>query len=424
MNSNFIKNFQQLEQATLSGKTDLPIVNSIVCTHSIVLPKGAKLYGANENGQTPMLSFNSGDGVGVTADNTVSNINITTLENQKAIFNALAEEDLGTFTFQNLKLNGMFSFIARKGTMKATINADHIDIITADARANFEQPQKFGVNTLQGAFTIYNYNKEPQSNLTVSATHISCGREDAPVKGSGIFICGAGDEGGWVTLKKLSTGDIYSNGMIPENTATMISAGVFIVNGVKAEEIQNNGKTTTYGSNDMVLDNWGEVKFWTVEGKVTSFGPSSIGFVNFGTVETFQAKCPVQTYGMGSRGYNQYDGTVKDISFESIETFGDGSIGVQISKKIGTLKVAKSITTHGSTGNSLVKGKNVELPAIALSVQEGGGADLISVGQNIETFGDGVTTYKVEKGGSVKNLEVGGELSAFGKDSQLQEIEN
>ena len=39
---------------------------------------------------------------------------------------------------------------------------------------------------------------------------------------------------------------------------------------------------TTYGPNDMVLDNWGTVDRWISDDKVTSFGSSGIGFVNFG----------------------------------------------------------------------------------------------------------------------------------------------
>lgn len=422
MDTRLIRNFQDLEKAVLSGATDLRIANSIVCTHTVILPPHATLQGATDHGELPVLTFPSGDGLGVTAGNTVQDLCIVTCENQKAIYAAFAGKDLGKFTFSHLKLCGMFSFIARAGSATAEIEADDIEVIAADARANFEQPQKFGVNPLQGAFTIYNYNKEPDSHLTVTATNISVGRPFAPVKGSGIFIAGAGDEGGWVTLKKLTTGAVYSNGCIPEKTATIIAAGVFIMNGVKAEVVENHGPTVTYGTNDMVLDNWGEVQHWTATAAVTSYGPSSIGFVNFGTVENFRLQAPLKTYGMGSRGYNQYDGTVKNIQFESIETFGDGSIAVQISKEIGTLRVEKSIITHGSTGTSLVKGKNMELSAIALSVQGGGGAEQIRVGGNIETHGDEVTTYKVEPGAYVKDLQVGGEIIATGRQSRKEEI--
>ena len=69
------------------------------------------------------------------------------------------------------------------------------------------------------------------------------------------------------------------------------------------------------------------------------------------------------THGLGARGFNQYDGTIRHIKFDSIETFGDGSIGVQVSKPVGTVVFDKGITTHGSVGNTLVKGVNMPLPA-------------------------------------------------------------
>ena len=52
------------------------------------------------------------------------------------------------------------------------------------------------------------------------------------------------------------------------------------------------GVYVTYGPNDMVLDNWGDVDRWIAEGKVISYGPSGIGFVNFGTTRSFHARLP------------------------------------------------------------------------------------------------------------------------------------
>jgi hypothetical protein len=48
------------------------------------------------------------------------------------------------------------------------------------------------------------------------------------------------------------------------------------------DEVRNLGAVTTFGANDMVLDNWGRVEFWHAHGKVTSYGSNGIGFVNLG----------------------------------------------------------------------------------------------------------------------------------------------
>jgi hypothetical protein len=166
----------------------------------------------------------------------------------------------------------------------------------------------------------------------------------------------------------------------------------------------------------MVLDTWGTVEEWIAHAPVVSWGPSGIGFVNFGTVERFVAEREIVTHGLGARGFNQYDGTVKDIRFKSIETFGDGSIGIQVSKPVGTITVDEGITTHGSVGNTLVKGVNMQLPAEAFSVKPGGVVEKLVVQGDLVTHGAKVTTYAVE-GGKVGAVDIRGRVLAHGQDA-------
>lgn len=174
----------------------------------------------------------------------------------------------------------------------------------------------------------------------------------------------------------------------------------------------------------MVLDAWGAVDDWNVYGPITSYGPSGIGFVNFGIVKSFNAQAPIETFGLGARGYNQYDGTLDEGHFSSIMTFGDGSIGVQISKKVGHLVFDGGIVTHGGVGNSLVKGIIVELPAYALSIKTGGLVAKIEVNGNIQTKGNSVASYNVETGGIVNNMTVTGKILASGKGSIPLQIQD
>ena len=272
------------------------------------------------------------------------------------------------------------------------------------------------MNVYQGALTVYNFNGDPDSNVRASLTNVTAGSRNAPVIGSGVFISGFGDNGGWVELEKLTTGAVYSNGMLPYGTADIITAGIFIVYGVRAKRVEHFGEIVTYGVNDMVLDTWGTVENWLVHAPVVSYGPSGIGFVNFGTVDTFVAEKEVVTHGLGARGFNQYDGTVRRIRFHSIETFGDGSIGVQVSKPVGSIVIDHGITTHGSVGNTLVKGINMLLPAEAFSVKPGGVVDRLEVGGDLVTHGANVTTYAVE-GGKVGAVDIKGRVVANGEHS-------
>ena len=419
-----ISTFNDLIATIQNGQKEIIITRSILCNYPVLLPEGVTIKGQpQENGELPLLSFQHSDGIGVSANNLIKNINIDTPVNHKAIFNATVKPDLGIFTFENLLVKGQVSIIIRAGVEKANVAIDNVDIHSADARHYLEQPQKYGVNVLQGALTIYNINPDNKSLLSVAVSNLSIGRKNAPVTGSGVFISGFGDQGGKTEISKLHTKAVYSNGKIPPGVADFITGGVFVLYGAHAKEVITDGEVITYGVNDMVLDVWGSVDNWISNGAVISYGPSGVGFVNFGTVKNFRVNAPLQTYGLGARGYNQYDGTVENITFESIETFGDGSVGIQISKPIGSLTVNENVTTHGSIGSSLVKGVYFDLPAYALSIKNGGEAKSITIKGNIVTNGDNVISYIKEKGGNPGSLNIEGKIIAHGQNSQEKKIE-
>lgn len=419
-----VKNFEEFSQALAVKEKEIIITRSFLIYYPVILPEGSSLSGkAQEDDTFPLLSFQNSDGIGVTKDNAISNLSIQTPVKNRAIFLVNKPGDLGSFNFKNLTLTGQFSFITRSDFEKADVEIDGLDIIAANARDFLEQPHKYGVNALQGALTVYNFTSNGNSKITLSAKNVSIGRRNAPVIGSGIFIAGFGDEGGKTEVTNLETKAVYSNGKIPYGVSDFITAAVFIVNGTFAKNITHNGEIVTYGVNDMVLDTWGEVDTWESNQPVISYGPSGIGFVNFGIVNHFIMHAPLKTFGQGARGYNQYDGTLKDGIFDSIATYGDGSVGIQISKKVGNITIKNGITTHGGVGNSLVKGINILLPAYALSIKDGGEINNIEIKGNLTTYGSDVTTYIVEKGGIVHHLEVDGDVEAKGNGSQPMEIE-
>ena len=98
----------------------------------------------------------------------------------------------------------------------------------------------------------------------------------------------------------------------------------------------------------MVLDNWGTVETWTARAPITSRGPSGIGFVNFSDIGTLDVQAPIQTFGKGARGFNLYDGSLRRAIFESIETHGDGSIGVQLSRPLSSLTIKQDLSTEAA----------------------------------------------------------------------------
>lgn len=418
-----VSNFVELEQALSEKESTISIKRNILATHSIILPPKTSIQGIpQENGVLPSLIFEYSDGIGVTTDNQLKNLVINAPSQQKAIFNAGNDKNLGYFEFANLTLSGQFSFIMRQGSQKANLHLKQVHVLSADTRGYMEQSQKYGVNVLQGGLTIYNFNPDANSLITLKATDISIGQTENPVTGSGVFVAGFGDHGGRVEIEELHTNNVYSTGRIPFGVANLITAAIFIVNGVHAQQVKHTGETITYGVNDMVLDAWGVVDHWIIDGPIISYGPSGIGFVNFGIVKNFESHAPIETYGLGARGYNQYDGTLEKGLFQTIRTYGDGSVGVQISKKVGSIIIEEGIHTKGGVGNSLVKGVNVELPAYALSIKDGGYITDLEINNDISTEGNNVITFQMEDGGIIENLNIKGEIKAIGKNSHQYKI--
>ncbi|QZT38591.1 hypothetical protein K5X82_06775 [Halosquirtibacter xylanolyticus] len=400
---------------------NIELQSSILFPCSLHLPEGFTITGVSK--ERSIMSFNSSEGVGLTKDNSIEGVSVLCNPNSRAIFIVGNDSDLGLIELRDLRVIGQVQILTREPVQKTKLVAENIDIVSCDARHYSEQPQKYGVNVYQGAFTVYNYNSDPNSLIDINLKGISVGREGAPVFGSGLFVSGFSDNGGWVKGNIIETFDIYSIGMIPFGQPNMITGGVFAVYGTHITTIHNKGTVTTYGVNDMVLDTWGEVDNWICDKKITSYGPSGIGFVNFGIVKSFVAHDTIETFGQGARGFNQYDGTVGRIEFKSIITHGDGSIAVQVSKPIGEIVVNENIETFGSVGKTLVKGVILTLSADGLSIKEGGLVDEITVKGDIITHGDNVVSYSVN-GGEVKNIIVNGKVIAEGDGSQRISVVN
>jgi hypothetical protein len=115
-------------------------------------------------------------------------------------------------------------------------------------------------------------------------------------------------------------------------------------------------------------------------------------------------------FGEGSRGFNVYDGLMRSVEFERVVTRADGSVGIQVSRPVGEIRVRRGIETHGGRGRSLVKGVVVELPAIALSVKPGGSIGRVQVLGGLVTHGSGIEALELH--GRIGELEISGGFEA------------
>lgn len=405
---------KELTDALASGTLNIEIVGSIKGMPSVTLTPGVSLRGGE-------LVFGA-KGLRLTSNNTVQDTIITTAPHETAIYNDTTVADLGTLSLANVTTTGQVYIAADNYVRAGRIEADGVHVTAADTRGRFHRPTGFGVEALQGAFTLWNRQADAAVKLTARLERISAGSVQEPVHGGGVFVGGHGDtagkaDGGTVDVELLSTGDVFSNGGIAPGTPDLISGGVFVISGANVAQVRNLGTTTTYGQNDMVLDNWGAVTDWNTQAAVTSWGPSGIGFVNFGDIGTLTVDAPVETFGLGARGFNVYDGSLREAVFDSITTHGDGSVGVQVSRELPVLTIRGDLRTEGGTGESLVKGVLLPLAAIALSIKPGGRIGRATIGGDVRTDGDAVPAMELE--GSLDVISVGGKVTAAGAKSDV-----
>lgn len=391
---------------------------------SLTLAPGQRLVGTGDN---TALVFASGlDGIKLTRDNEVSRLRVEVQPACRAFFNDTGVADLGTLRLAGLTVVGQVHLVAGSRVRAGHVEVDGLHVVAADTRDRSPRPALLGVGVLQGAFTLWNQQSDASAVLTADLRGISVGRDSAPVRGSGVFVAGAGPDGGRVEVTVLDTGAVFTDGGIAEGTSDTISGGVFVLYGAHVREVRNGGPVTTHGVNDMVLDNWGMVDRWIALAPLTSYGRGGVGMVNFGRITTLRIQAPIETHGMGARGFNVYrvdayaGPTVEEAEFDRIDTHGDAAVGIQIGQPVGRLTVHRGVETRGGAGDSLVRGAIVRQSAHALSVQPGGRVDSIEVGTDLASAGTQVPAVDVR--GEVGIMRVHGRIRAAGADAEAVRV--
>jgi len=403
------------------------VQGKITVGRSLRLAPGQRLAGSGDD--ATLVFAADVDGVGLTRDNEVVGMRIQAGPDRRAVFNDTTVDALGTIRLGAVTATGQVQILAGDRVRGGHVVVEGLDVAAADVRDHAERPALLGVGALQGAFTLWN--RQPDSAVVVTAElrGLSAGRAAAPVRGSGVFVAGAvpGGGGGRLDVSVLETGPVFTDGGIAEGSHDRISGGVFVGYGAHVREVINNGSVTTYGVNDMVLDNWGVVDDWTACAPLTSHGRSGVGFVNFGTITTLRVQAPVETHGIGARGFNVYrldgfaDATIDTVEFDKITTHADAAIGIQIGQPIGRLTVHNGIHTEGGTGDSLVRGVITRLSAHALSIQPGGRVDTVEVGGTLASSGANVAAVDVR--GEVGTMHVAGGIHAAGEGADALHLE-
>lgn len=416
------------ELAEAAGSDEVEVVEvrgEITGSHSLRLKPGCTLRGAAGS----RITFEAGgDGVGLSSDNAVEGVELRTDPQRRALFLADPDRAIGTLRLERVRTVGCIRLLPEGDAPGGHVEVRDVRVLEADARGFEERPAGFGVEIVPAAFTLWNRRTAAGTRITANIRGVSAGSAANPVKGTGVLIAGTSG-GGELAVSLFETGEVHSDGGIPAGTPDRISGGVFVVQGAAVEEVRNTGPVTTYGMQDMVLDNWGRVGRWRALAPVTSYGASSIGFVNLGELGTLTCDALMETHGLGSCGFNSGEvksapdapgeaapsvvaGAVREAVFERIVTRGDGAIGIQVSVPAGRILVRRGIETFGGIGASLARGVVTKLAAIALSVKPGGAAREVVIEGGLTTHGPGIDA--IELGGVIEALRVSGAVGPLG----------
>jgi hypothetical protein len=369
----------QLIDALESGAEEIEVGGTLGGLPPLALPPGVRLRGGT-------LAFVSA-GLRLTRDNGLDGVTVLCPDGEVAIGNDTSVADLGTLSLRGVRATGQVLLLADDAVRAGHVRVEGLHVERADVRERTPRPPAVGVDVLHGAFTLWN---RQQDALTAELLDLGAGSAAAPVRGSGVSV------GGPVRVSTLRTAEIHVDGGIAAGTPDLIGAGVSVGTGANVDEVVNDGPVTTHGANDMALDNLGTVARWTANAPVTTHGPSGIGFVNFGDIDRLDVRAPIETFGAGARGFNFYAGTLRHASFRAIATHGDGAIGIQVSRPLPVLEIAGDLATDGGEAQSLVKGEQVVLQAVALSVKPGGRIGRLSVGGQVCARAPGVPSIEIE----------------------------
>jgi len=177
------------------------------------------------------------DGLQLSSDNRVEGLALMADPDRRAIFNDTAVETLGRLVLRELNVTGVVQLVAQDSVRGGHVEVEGLDIIAADARGFEPRPTGYGVEVVPGAFTLWNQQQDRAVTITAELGRLAVGRAGAPVRGSGIFVAGAGEEGGRLIARRLESGAVHSDGGIAPGTPDRIAGGVFVVSGAVVDTV-------------------------------------------------------------------------------------------------------------------------------------------------------------------------------------------
>ena len=137
---------------------------------SVRLSPGQTMRG---DGDDAVVTFAATDGVQLSSDNRIHNLRVETSPEKRAIFNDTSVDSLGRIELRGVTAVGRVQILARDKVRAGHVDVTGLDIVAADARAETDRPQGYGVYVLQGAFTLWNMQQDTSVSISSDLVGLS-----------------------------------------------------------------------------------------------------------------------------------------------------------------------------------------------------------------------------------------------------------
>lgn len=177
-----VTNVGELAGALQSGATSIEVRGELRGMPMVTLGPGVRLRGGT-------LVFGA-KGVCLTSDNELDGVTIRCPEHEVAILNDTRVSSLGTLALRDVKTTGQVLILARDAVKAGQVRVAGLQVL-ADVRGRVDRPRGFGVEAMQGAFTLWNLQPDPKVVIEDAWTSPP-GRQNSPCAGVVSSSAGTG----------------------------------------------------------------------------------------------------------------------------------------------------------------------------------------------------------------------------------------
>lgn len=160
----------------LAEADEIEVDGSLSGVPMITLRPGVTLRGGT-------LRFGA-KGIRLTGDNTLEDITVLVPDWEVVIGNDTGGADLGRLILRGVRTRGQVLLLAGGAVRAGHVEVDGLTVASADLRGRAERPHGFGVDAMQGAFTLWNRQTDPAVRITASLKGLSVGTAESPIRGA------------------------------------------------------------------------------------------------------------------------------------------------------------------------------------------------------------------------------------------------